>query len=172
MKLEDLIFISEYALDNNAFKVDLNENQGEGDAQAEQNKLALFAWAYTTVSAFDKATDYTSLGVKKGGKKILKAAYEKHHSWPKFLGGKNKQELIKWTREKHREFHNELNKFLRKIVDKKGNTMEPKRGNSGRKIRRNFSSDEIVDTLKKFYEKTGDKYKEAKEQFLKQLDNK
>ena len=69
-KLEDLNFISQYALDNEQFKNDINDNQGDGEAQSAHDELALYAWGYATATAVDKATDLMSFGGKAAVKKV------------------------------------------------------------------------------------------------------
>jgi hypothetical protein len=61
-----------------------------------------------------------------------------------------------------------LNDFLRKRKDEKGNHMRPQRGNSGRRIRRNFKPEERLNALADFYRQNADKYPEAARDFFKQ----
>ena len=79
-KLEDLNYISQYSLDNSSFNNDINKHQGEEDALDAHNELAAYAWGYTIVSGYDKATDILSFGGKKIAKEqlaILAVAHKK-----------------------------------------------------------------------------------------------
>ncbi len=94
-----------------------------------------------------------------------------HHSDPKFLGGDKKQLLTELDEDLHRELHNDLNDYLDSILDSYGNSMRPKRGNSGAKIRGNFSRQERLEATADFYKQNYDKYTEAADDFFNQHPN-
>ncbi|MGB3410168.1 MAG: hypothetical protein WBA45_03135 [Microthrixaceae bacterium] len=91
-----------------------------------------------------------------------------HHSDPKFMGGAPKQPLTKLTDVEHKALHKDLNDFLRQQTDDFGRHMRPQRGNSGQIIRRNFTRDERLDALARFYSGPGAKYADAAEEFFTQ----
>lgn len=102
-------------------------------------------------------------GASKSGAKT-----ENHHSDPVFMGGRKNQKLTEMPVEQHRELHKDLNEFLRQKADETGNHMRPQRGNSGERIRGNFSSDELRNAMADFYRKHRSKYKEAAKDFFEQ----
>jgi RHS repeat-associated protein len=77
---------------------------------------------------------------------------QQHHSFPKFLGGDAKQETTSMTESQHKEFHKDLNQYLKKQIDKNGFDMYPRRGNPGAKIQYNFNDVERFDAIKSFYD--------------------
>ncbi len=64
-QFDDLDFIAQYSIDNSSFNKDINSHQGSGDVLDAHNELALYAWGYTIVAAYDKALDIMSLGTKR-----------------------------------------------------------------------------------------------------------
>ena len=84
-----------------------------------------------------------------------------HHSDPMFLGGEPKQALTRLTQEEHQGLHSDLNDFLRNETDDFGNHMSPQRGNSGADIRANFTRDERLGALSRFYSGPGSGYGDA-----------
>ena len=112
--------------------------------------------------------------IKEGAEKALEDAgkqFEEHHSDPKFLEGDPNQPLTKMEKGEHKSLHKDLNEHLEGYKDGKGNTMRPKRGNSGEKIRSNFSRSQRLKAMADFYKKTGGKYIDASKDFFKQHPN-
>lgn len=99
-------------------------------------------------------------GLRKGGKP------HKHHSCPKFLCGEN-DHTIEIPEQMHKDLHRDLNDFLEKKTDDLGESMRPKRGNSGQDIRERFSPQERYDAIRDFYEENKNKYPEVHEHFQK-----
>ncbi|OCG42032.1 hypothetical protein A9G25_04700 [Gilliamella sp. Bif1-4] len=96
----------------------------------------------------------------------------KHHSDPKFAGGKSKQPLTIIDEDIHRQLHKEMNAFLvkktKKLNDERIVHMRPQRGNSGGKILENFGRKKVLNALAEFYKGPGAKYTEVAEDFFKQ----
>ena len=87
-----------------------------------------------------------------------------HHADPKFMGGKHNQNLTKLTDTDHKQLHRDMNDFLvGKTKNINGGTvhMRPQRGNSGKKIRLNFTRTERLRALADFYKGKGAQYKDA-----------
>ena len=63
---------------------------------------------------------------------------------------------------------NDLNDFLRGTTDEAGNHMRPQPGNSGAKIRENFTREERLQTMADFYRLFGDSYPDAARDFFNQ----
>ena len=89
-----------------------------------------------------------------------------HHSDPKFMGGDPKQALTEMPESVHKKLHKVMNDFLREIVDDFGNHMRPQRGNSGARIRGNFTRKERLKALTDFYKKNRTKFPEAAKDFF------
>ncbi|HET7539731.1 MAG TPA: hypothetical protein VFK05_07660, partial [Polyangiaceae bacterium] len=89
-----------------------------------------------------------------------------HHSDPKFLGGDENQPLTEMCQEEHEELHRRLNEFLQNERDGLGNNMRPTRANPGRDIRENFSREERLDALRRFYEGPGKDFSNAARDFF------
>src|SRR5579871_3739738 len=81
---------------------------------------------------------------------------------------KKKQPLTDMPVKKHQALHNDLNDHLDGYTDGAGNNMRPRRGNSGKKIRRNFSRDERLDALADFYKANRKEYRGAAKDFFDQ----
>jgi hypothetical protein len=94
--------------------------------------------------------------------------FQEHHSDPKFMGGDPKQPTTRIPESQHQDLHRDLNDFLRNQTDDAGNHMRPQSNNSGRDIQRNFSRDERLDAMKRFYEEFGEKYPGPADGFFKQ----
>jgi hypothetical protein len=105
----------------------------------------------------DKAVD----NVKGEGK------IHKHHSDPKFMGGDPKQKLTDLPAEQHKSLHKKLNEHLENYTDEFGNSMRPKKGNSGEKIRKNFSREERKKAMQEFYNKNKKEFPEAAKDYAK-----
>ena len=95
--------------------------------------------------------------------------FHNHHSFPKFLGGNPKQPLTKLPDTTHRQLHRDMNKFLRNRKDAFGNDMAPRRGNSGQRIRENFSQQERIDALRDFYNQYRRTYSKEARDFFNQI---
>ncbi len=94
-----------------------------------------------------------------------------HHSDPKFMGGDPKQPLTNMKTADHIDLHRDMNAYLEtktKVINGKIVSMRPKRGNSGRIIRLNFTRQERLDALAEFYTKNKNKYPEASADFFSQ----
>jgi len=68
----------------------------------------------------------------------------------------------------HKDLHKDLNDYLKNKTDSFGNHMRPQRGNSGQKIRQNFTRQERLEALRDFYRGPGAKYKDAANDFFNQ----
>ncbi|WP_314942988.1 RHS repeat-associated core domain-containing protein [Porphyromonas endodontalis] len=94
-----------------------------------------------------------------------------HHSDSKFMGGDSKQSLTDIKTEDHIDLHRDMNAYLEtktKVVNGETVSMRPKRGNSGRIIRQNFTRQERLDALAEFYTKNKKKYPQASADFFAQ----
>ncbi len=98
----------------------------------------------------------------------LAPRYQRHHSDPKFLGGDPKQPLTRVPERTHQKLHRDMNDFLRNRKDSFGNDMAPRRGNSGQRIRQNFSRQERIDALRDFYNQNTNRYPGAARDFFNQ----
>ena len=99
---------------------------------------------------------------------LSKSCTHGHHSDPKFMGGKKNQPLTTLSSATHKQLHNDLNDFLVKQKDAMGNHMRPQRGNSGARIRGNFTRAELLDALAGFYRQNNSKYPTAARDFFNQ----
>ena len=84
------------------------------------------------------------------------------------MGGDKKQSLTTLNEQVHKDLHKDLNDFLKNRTDGFGNHMRPQRGNSGQKIRQNFTRQERLEALRDFYRGPGASYKDAATDFFKQ----
>ena len=109
--------------------------------------------------------------VKEIAEKNLSEAYQMHHSDPVFMGGDVNQDLTAMTQSEHSQLHNDLNEHLEGYKNADGKSMQPKRGNSGAKIRENFTRSQRLNALSNFYKGPGAKYTEAAKAFFKQHPN-
>ena len=94
-----------------------------------------------------------------------------HHSDPKFMGGDPKQKLTTLSQTDHVQLHRDLNAHLEtktKVVNGQTVSMRPKPGNSGAKIRTNFSRQQRLDALAEFYSTNKKKYPQASADFFTQ----
>ena len=77
------------------------------------------------------------------------------------MGGDPKQVLTNMESTDHIDLHRDMNVFLEsktKVINEETVSMRPKRGNSGKVIRQNFTRQERLDVLAKFYLQNTDKY--------------
>ncbi|ANJ67403.1 hypothetical protein A9404_08435 [Halothiobacillus diazotrophicus] len=93
---------------------------------------------------------------------------ERHHSYPIFAGGDQNQPLTDLSRSDHVLLHRLLNDFLRTQEDEFGNHMRPQSNNSGADIRQNFTRDQLLRALSKFYDMYYDLFPSAAEDFFRQ----
>lgn len=91
-----------------------------------------------------------------------------HHSDPQFMGGDKKQPTTTINNRDHQDLHSELNKFLENYKNANGKNMRPRKGNSGKLIRRNFTRTERLKAMSDFYKGPGAKYVDAVTDFFKQ----
>ncbi len=87
---------------------------------------------------------------------------ELHHAFPMFLGGPPAQALVPMERGRHRQLHKDLNTFLATYCG----GMRPSSINPGAKIQLNFTLDERINTVAKFYLVNIDQYADAAAQFF------
>lgn len=92
---------------------------------------------------------------------------QKHHSMPKFLGGKKEQPLTPMSKTRHQKLHKELNEYLRQQTDENGNHMRPQRGNSGTNIQKSFNPEIRINAMKNFYDQHPIRYWDARLDFYK-----
>ena len=85
--------------------------------------------------------------------------------YQKALGGPEIQQLTDMSRSRHQRLHKELNEYLRNQTDGKGHHIRLQRGNSGLKIRENFSEGIRINTLKHFYDSHPLRYWDARYDF-------
>lgn len=84
------------------------------------------------------------------------------------MGGAVGQATTEMATGSHRSLHSDMYDFLFGKGDESGNHMRPQRGNSGKRIQRNFSRAERLAALAEFYRNTGSKYVDAAKDFLSQ----
>lgn len=84
------------------------------------------------------------------------------------MGGDAKQPLTDVSVPGHKQLHRDMNDFLRNKTDSVGNHMRPQRGNSGARIRDNFTRQERLDALAEFYKQFRDNYPDSAVDFFKQ----
>jgi RHS repeat-associated protein len=106
-----------------------------------------------------------SLGRAQGGRT------HGHHSDPKFMCGKDNQSLTGLPESIHKQLHKDMNDFLSQRQDTMGDHMRPQRGNSGARIRGNFTRQERLEALRDFYRQNASKYPQAARDFFKQHPN-
>lgn len=90
---------------------------------------------------------------------------QRHHSDPKFMGEEPKQDLTPMTVQRHKDLHQDLNDFLRKQTNDKGQHMQPQPGNKGKDIQQNFAKPLRIDARKRFYDQHPIKYWDARLDF-------
>ena len=92
---------------------------------------------------------------------------QKHHSYPKFMGGEDKQSLSPINQSRHQDLHQDLNNYLRNLDIERGDglRMQPVRGNPGFIIQENFSPDIRFNTIKGFYDSYPFKYFDIRRKF-------
>ena len=84
------------------------------------------------------------------------------------MGGDPKQKLTDMPVDQHKQLHKDLNDHLVQQTDEFGNHMRPQRGNSGAKIRENFTDDQRRDAMADFYNQDKSKYPDAAKDFFDQ----
>ena len=94
--------------------------------------------------------------------------FEMHHSDPKFMGGAPNQPLSRLPRSWHRSLHAAMRSFLRLRTDAAGNHMCHTSRNSGARIQRNFSRNELLEALRDFYNGPGSEWPEVVDDFFNQ----
>jgi len=105
-----------------------------------------------------------AIAVAAGGAVLFDEAIEAHHVHPKALGGQNGP-TVPLEQKVHKELHRRLSRFLNKI-EKDGCSMLPKRGNPGADVRANFSPEEILRALRRFYNQNKKAFPEARKAFM------
>ena len=93
---------------------------------------------------------------------------EGHHSDPIFMEGDPKQPLTEMSGMAHDDLHGDLNSFLKGETDELGNTMSPSSTNSAEEIQSNFTREQRLDALARFYQGFGDTYPDAASDFFSQ----
>lgn len=93
---------------------------------------------------------------------------QRHHSDPVFMGGNAIQPLTPYSRNMHEQLHRDLNTFLRHEQNNLGQHMRPQSNNSGSQIRQNFSRDQRLDALRRFYNQYQQSYPQAARDFFNQ----
>ncbi len=91
-----------------------------------------------------------------------------HHSDPMFMGGDPSQPLTPMSNGTHIDLHNDLNSFLEGETDGLGNSMRPSATNSADRIQFNFSRDQLLDAMSRFYQAFYDTYPDAAVDFFSQ----
>ncbi len=87
------------------------------------------------------------------------------------MGGEPKQPLTTMSQADHVQLHRDMNAHLEtktKVVNGEVKSMRPKRGNSGAKIRKNFTRTERLEALAEFYSNNKKKYPQASADFFAQ----
>ena len=116
---------------------------------------------------------------KEGAEKSLEDVtkqFDEHHSDPEFMGGDPNQPTTTMERGEHQELHKDLNEHLDNYKNTKGDkfkngnlkTMKPGKVNSRRVIGGNFSGQERLKAMAKFYKGGGAKYIDAAKSFFSQ----
>lgn len=91
---------------------------------------------------------------------------QNHHSFPKFLGGNDKQILTPMETSRHRTLHKELNEYLKtQTSDDKRYNMFPRKGNPGKDIQKNFTDITRINAAKTFYDSNKWRYWDARFDF-------
>ena len=93
---------------------------------------------------------------------------QRHHSFPKALGGNVNQELTPMSTSRHQNLHREMNQYLKTITTEregKSYDMFPRKGNSGRIIQHNFMESQRFNAVKGFYDLHQIKYFDARYDF-------
>ena len=92
---------------------------------------------------------------------------QKHHSFPKFLGGDFDQPLSPMNESRHIDLHRDLNKYLHNSDIERGDgfKMLPTRGNSGRDIQKKVPLDMRFNSIKSFYDAYPYKYFDIRRDF-------
>ncbi len=96
---------------------------------------------------------------------------QRHHSDPMFMGGPRIQPRTDMSTFDHQQLHRDLNNFLRRQENEFGQHMRPQRGNSGRDVQENFTRNQRLDALRRFYNEFGIRHPEAARDFFFQHPN-
>lgn len=108
-------------------------------------------------------TSYKSRKSPWTGEKI-----QRHHSFPKALGGDPDQKLTPMSTSRHKNLHTDMNLHLKTYTTTdKGKTfdMYPRKGNKGYDVRKRFSEQARFNAVKNFYDLNPIKYYDARFQF-------
>ena len=95
---------------------------------------------------------------------------QRHHSFPKALGGEVNQKLTPMSTSRHQNLHKEMNQYLKTQtteIDGKVFDMYPRRGNSGRAVRSHFMDPQRFNAVKSFYDRHYIKYFDARYDYYK-----
>ena len=95
---------------------------------------------------------------------------QRHHSFPKALGGYVNQELTPMSTSRHQILHREMNQHLMtETTDIEGKIfdMYPRKGNNGRAVRSHFTGYQRFNAVKNFYDQHYIKYYDARYDFYK-----
>ena len=84
------------------------------------------------------------------------------------MGGRPQQPRTDVSVPGHEQLHKDLNDFLRNKTDNFGSHMRPQRGNSGARIRDNFTRQQRLEAMAEFYKKFRYKYPDSARDFFKQ----
>lgn len=139
---------------------------GAGDdideAVSQGGKSAVGSFVTGTITGFSSEIRYSR------SSKLSPWTGEKtnrHHSFPKFLGGDKDQDLTTMSVSRHRRFHREFNDYLYEQRNDEGYHMRPQRGNGTKEIEFNFDYDIRFDRTKQFYDSHPLRYWDARFDF-------
>lgn len=85
---------------------------------------------------------------------------ERHHSFPKFLGGDRDQHLTRMSQSRHKQLHKDMYEYLKLQTDGE-KSMRPAPGYKGVDIQNRFSSYQRYNAVKTFYNRNFFKYPDA-----------
>ena len=90
---------------------------------------------------------------------------EENHVFPQFMlpGNTATSPMIDVI---HRQFHRDLNQFLRQQINEFGQHMRPQRNNAGEMIRQNWSEYSRWSAMREFYNRFGKIYRDEAELFF------
>ena len=139
----------------------LGSGDSFGEIKSEMLKGAATGAAIGAISGFATGLQYARQN------KISPWTGEKtnkHHSYPKSLGGDVNQPLTTMSASRHRELHSDMNDFLKN--NPSGNMM-PRRGHNGEAIQRHFGIPNLFQRTRSFYDSHPYKYWDARYDFYK-----
>ena len=131
--------------------------------------------ASAMVPGWGNASQGVRFGLRNGSGTALPFVrqYERHHSYPLFMGGPKAQQLTTMEKSRHRRLHRDLNRHLqgRKYTDPTGRNMRPTRSNRGVEIREAFSERQRRNAMRDFYNtpRYYRRYRDAAEDFFRQF---